>query len=80
MSFATDKLAAYSAAEDAVLKGQQFRLGDKQVTFADIGLIQRGREYWERRVAAEAAAARGATPGVALADFSGGHRRAEGCE
>lgn len=80
MSFATDMLAAYTAAETAVLKGQTFRLGDKQVTFADLGLIQAGRREWERRVAQEAAAARGATPGVSLADFSGCHRRIEGCE
>jgi hypothetical protein len=80
MSIATDKLAEYLAAEAAVLKGQQFRLGDKQVTFAELGAIQAGRAYWERRVASETAAAAGRTPGVALADFSGCHRRVEGCE
>jgi hypothetical protein len=70
MSTATDMLALYLAAETAVLKGQTFRLGDKQVTFADLSMIQSGRREWELKVRGETDIARGRTPGVALADFN----------
>lgn len=53
MSTATDMLAAYLAAEVAVLKGQSYRLGDRQLTRADLAEIQRGRQEWQRAVAAE---------------------------
>jgi len=71
MSTATEMLGLYLAAEAAVLKGQSFRLGERQVTRADLAQIISGRKEWERRVAAEADAAAGGTAGVAIADFSG---------
>jgi hypothetical protein len=71
MSTATDLRDAYVAAELAVLKGQSFRMGERQLTRADLVEIRAGRREWEARVAAEAATAAGTATGYALADFSG---------
>jgi hypothetical protein len=75
MSVATDTLAQYQAAEAAVLKGLSYRIGDLQLTRADLAQIQAGRREWERRVSDEAAAAaqplgRGRSLG-SVANFSG---------
>jgi hypothetical protein len=70
MSTATEMRDLYLAAEAAVLKGQSFRLGERQVTRADLAQIITGRKDWERRVSAEASAAAG-NAGYAIADFSG---------
>ena len=69
MSTAQDMLAAYIAAEQAVLKGQAYTLGDRRVTLADLEMIRRGRQEWERRVAQEQARAAGARRGPAVAGF-----------
>lgn len=71
MSTATDMRDLYIAAEAAVLKGQTFRFGDRQLTRADLAQIIAGRKEWERRVANESATANSGTPGVAIADFAG---------
>jgi len=72
MSLATDMFAAYIAAETAVLKGLSYRLGDRQLTRANLPEIIDGRREWERRVAQEQLAARGGDVRYAIADFSGG--------
>ena len=56
MSIATDMLAAYIAAETAVLTGAEYRLGDRMLKLADLGMIQKGRAEWQAKVNAEAAA------------------------
>ena len=43
MSTATDMLAAYIAAETAVLSGAEYRLGDRMLKKADLQFIQAGR-------------------------------------
>ena len=53
MSTATEMRDAYLAAELAVLAGQSYRLGERQLTLANLPEIQAGRAEWERRVAAE---------------------------
>lgn len=70
MSVATDMLAAYHAAELAVLKGQTFRLGERQLTRANLVEIQTGRAQWQRAVDAEVAST-SRRSGYAVADFSG---------
>jgi hypothetical protein len=75
MSTATDMLAAYQTAEQALLKGQTYRFGDRQLTMANLPEIQTGRREWERRVSQENAAAAGVSQspvGIIGADFSGG--------
>jgi hypothetical protein len=53
MSTATDMLAAYLAAEAAVLKGKEATIGDRRFRLEDLGAIRAGRKEWETKVAAE---------------------------
>lgn len=73
MSDATDMLAAYTKAELALLKGQTYKFGDRQLTLVNLPEVQSGRREWERRVANEKATAAGFStgPGVRLASFGG---------
>lgn len=77
MSTATDMLASYLAAESAILRGQSYRMGDRQLTRADLAQVIAGRKEWERKAAAEA---RGGGIGVMLADFTGCGTTTEGTE
>jgi hypothetical protein len=77
MSTATDMLAKYLAAEAAILGGQVYKWGDRQLTRADLSMVQSGRREWERKAAAES---RGGSVGVALADFTGVGSGVEGGE
>jgi len=72
MSTATDMRDKYLAAELAILSGQSYRWGDRQLTRADLAMVQNGRREWERKASAESrAAAGGGSVGVQLADFTG---------
>jgi hypothetical protein len=53
MSTATDMLAAYLAAESAVLQGKEARVGDRLFRSEDLEAIRAGRKEWEARVIAE---------------------------
>jgi hypothetical protein len=78
MSTATDMLAKYLAAETAILGGQAYRWGDRQLTRADLQMVQNGRREWERKVNAEG---RGGAPvGVQHANLSGYHSGPEGSD
>jgi hypothetical protein len=59
MSTATDMLAAYVAAELAVLDGKTAKIGETQLSLEDLDKIRAGRQEWERKVYAEQAAAGG---------------------
>lgn len=74
MSEATDMLAAYKAAELAVLKGLSYRIGDLQLTRANLVEIIAGRNEWQRKVNIENASAAGQRGplSVHVSDFSGG--------
>lgn len=67
MSTSTDMLASYLAAESAILRGQSYRWGDRQLTRADLKMVQDGRREWERKVNAEAS---GQPVGTLLATFT----------
>jgi len=73
-------LAAYIAAEAAVLKGLSYRIGDLMLTRANLPEIIEGRKDWERKVAAENEIALGLRPGIALANFGDRYRFGNGCE
>jgi len=60
-------LQTYLDAEKAVLSGQSWRLGDRQLTHVDLAEIRAGRREWEARVRAEANG--GSRMSIALADF-----------
>lgn len=53
MTTATDMLAAYLAAESALLQGKEASIGDRRLRFEDLSEIRAGRKEWESRVAAE---------------------------
>ena len=71
-------VAAYIAAEQAILSGKEVRLGgagiDRFLRHEDLNMVRDGRKEWEGRVAAlQAAASNGPTFGglsYSLADFS----------
>lgn len=44
-------VAAYVAAEQAVLAGQSTRWGDRSLTRADLAEIRNGRKEWEQKLA-----------------------------
>lgn len=70
MSQATEMLALYVAAEQAVLEGKEARLADRMLRLEDLAEIRAGRQEWERRVAGEQARAAGAgSLGFSLARF-----------
>lgn len=72
MSTATEMLAAYIAAEAAVLQGQAFTLAGRALTRANLSEIRKGRAEWQRSVEAEQAAAAGhGTSRFSQADFGG---------
>ena len=75
MSQATDMLAAYIAAETAVLLGKEARLGDRSLTLEDLPEIRAGRREWEGKVNTENARARGVSTigglGFAVARLDG---------
>lgn len=47
---AETQLAAYLAAETAVLSGQSYSLGGRQLTRANLQFIQQGIQIWDKRV------------------------------
>lgn len=53
MSTATDMLAAYLAAESAILLGKTIAFQGRTVGYENLAEIRKGRAEWERRVAAE---------------------------
>jgi hypothetical protein len=78
MSTATDMRDKYIAAEAAILGGQSYRWGDRQLTRADLTQVQQGRREWERKAVAEARALNGGD--VKLANLSGQPTAPEGGE
>lgn len=60
MTQAQDMLNLYIQAESAVLTGQEFRLGDRTLRYADLAEIRKGRAEWQARRNAELALASGA--------------------
>lgn len=53
------RLTAYLAAEEAVLTGQAYRMGERMLTRADLDSIQRGIEIWAARAKALGSATAG---------------------
>ena len=56
MTQATDMLAAYIAAETAVLLGKEASLGDRRLRMEDLAEIRAGRQEWQQKVNTETAA------------------------
>lgn len=49
---AETQLAAYLAAETAVLSGQSYEIAGRRLTRADLAAIQAGIKMWDERAAA----------------------------
>ncbi|HDS1561960.1 primosomal replication protein PriB/PriC domain protein [Stenotrophomonas maltophilia] len=64
---AQSMLEMYLAAEAAVLQGQSFRMGERQLNRADLAEIRAGRREWEAKVNMQARG--GSRVSVSLADF-----------
>lgn len=72
MSTATEMLAAYIAAEAAVLQGQAITVAGRSLTRSNLAEIRHGRAEWQRAVTAEQVAAAGhSTSRFSQADFGG---------
>lgn len=65
---AQDMVDRYLEAEAAVLLGQEVIFNGRKQVMADLPAIRAGRAEWERRVAAQQAAAL-RRPGYSLAQF-----------
>lgn len=79
MTTATDMLAAYLAAESAILTGKEVRWTDgRLLRREDLAEIRKGRQEWEARVGAENATTAGQPTfggrSYAVADLSGGYQ------
>jgi hypothetical protein len=72
MSTITDLLAAYVAAELAILGGQSYQVGDRTLTRANLAEVRRERAILERRVTAESSGSTPVGPRHRLSSFSGG--------
>lgn len=70
MTQATDMLAAYLAAETAILRGKDVSFGGRRQTMEDLPAIRAGRQEWERRVQAESAQAAGVRGQSGLGRYS----------
>jgi hypothetical protein len=68
MTTAQQMIDYYTEAEVAALQGRQFMFNGRQVMLQDLAQIRAGRKEWERKQAAEQAAASG-LPGYALTRF-----------
>lgn len=71
MSTATDMIAAYLAAETAILEGKDVTFQGRRVSMEDLDAIRKGRQEWEARAAKEAqpASQRGGLGNYATARF-----------
>lgn len=56
---AETQLAAYLAAETAVLSGQSYEIAGRKLTRANLAEIQKGIEIWQNRAVTLASTARG---------------------
>ncbi len=53
MTIATDMLAAYIAAETAILTGKSYSFGGRSYSHENLQEIRAGRKEWEAKVKAE---------------------------
>lgn len=77
MTTATDMVAAYIAAEMALLDGKTVEFQGRRLTMEDLDRIRQGRQEWEARAAAEAPGAGRSTIGglsYSVARFHHGYR------
>ncbi len=69
MTTAQQMVDYYTEAEIAALEGRSFMFNGRQVSTQDLTQIRSGRQEWERKLAAQQAAASGGHPGIAYTEF-----------
>jgi len=47
---AQDMLTRYIAAEEAILRGQSYTIGNRALTRANLSVVTRERKYWQQMV------------------------------
>ncbi|WP_413529767.1 hypothetical protein [Rahnella inusitata] len=67
-AYIEDMIQQYMTAERAVLQGKSITLGVQSMTMENLSEIQKGRNYWERRLSTLLSAQRG-RPQYRLARF-----------
>lgn len=73
MSDTAARLASYKAAEARILKGQSWRMGERQLTSADLGEVRKAITDLQAQLARETAGAAGVVgPRVMVAGFDQG--------
>lgn len=50
--YATERLKQYYEAEEAILTGQRYKIGGKELQRAQLHEIRAGIQYWENKLAA----------------------------
>ncbi len=50
LAIAEERLALYLAAEEKVLEGQSYRIGERELNRANLSHIREAIEYWDSRV------------------------------
>lgn len=70
MSTATDMLANYIAAETAILKGKEYMMNGRRLSYENLAEIRKGRQEWQQKVDAESAASGGGSSNYSVADFT----------
>lgn len=65
----TEMIAAYNAAELAVLKGKSYTINGRSLTRADLPDIREGRQEWEQKLASHDVREKGGSTIYALSDF-----------
>lgn len=65
-----EMLAAYIAAEKAVLKGKSYTINGRSLSRVDLPDIREGRQEWQQKLDEFDVRARGGSSAYAVSDFS----------
>ena len=47
---AEEKLSSYLSALDAILSGQEYKIGSRSLRRADLAAVQQGIDFWDAKV------------------------------
>lgn len=50
LAYAQERFDLYSAAEEKVLQGQSYRIGERELNRANLSHIREAIEYWDRKI------------------------------
>ena len=67
LEFAQQRFDLYTAAEEKVLQGQSYRIGERELNRANLSHIREAIEYWDRQIKTLTSSASGRGRSVNLA-------------